>query len=62
MAFCLIGLEWATDADLALAEIRLLISHIFSLKLFCKSQFPHKFVNFFFILGQVDDFVGELTF
>jgi len=35
-------------------------SHILFIKSFCKSQFPHKFVNIFFILVKVKDALTDL--
>ena len=37
-----------------------LLSHIAFLRLFCKSQFPHKFVNLFFISVIVKDKLTDL--
>ena len=37
-----------------------LISHKVFVKLFCKRQFPHKFVNLFFILVIVKDKLTDL--
>ena len=41
-------------------DLNTLISHKVFLKSFCKSQFPHKFVNLFFILIKVTDKLTDL--
>ena len=52
------GRNFKSDCSARLSEIK-------RLKSLCKSQFPHKSVNLFYILvmikGQVDEFVRELT-
>ena len=51
------------DVDFSLVKYLLspeLISHKLFLKSFCKSQFPHKFVNLFFILDIVMDKLTDL--
>ena len=41
-------------------KVDVFISHKEFLKSFCKSQFPRKFVNLFFILGIVKDKLTDL--
>jgi len=53
------------DSGLANAHVRFMwdwrfISHKVLLKPFCKSQFPHKSVNLFFILVIVKDKLTDL--